>query len=125
MTRRVVLYIEDDPGNARLVGRVLKRLPGVDVLVAGTGRDGVQTAVDDRPDLILLDNHLPDAGGGQILGWLRAAPHTAAIPVVMVSGDSGGLAADELLALGAADVLTKPVDIHLLLATVGRYLSAV
>jgi CheY-like chemotaxis protein len=67
--------------------------------------------------------HLPDAGGGQILGWLRAAPQTAAIPVLMVSGDSGGLAADELLALGAADILTKPVDIHLILATVGRYLT--
>lgn len=54
---------------------------------------------------------------------LGAAPQTAAIPVVMVSGDSGGLAADELLAAGAADVLTKPVDIHELLATVGRYLT--
>lgn len=123
MTRRVVLYIEDDPHNARLVGRVLKRLPGVEVLVAGTGRDGFQAAVDDRPDVILLDNHLPDADGGQVLGWLAAVPQTAAIPVVMVSGDSGGLTADELIAAGAADVLTKPVDIHHLLDTVGRYLT--
>jgi CheY-like chemotaxis protein len=123
MTRRVVLYIEDDPHNARLVERVLKRLPEIEVVVAGTGRDGIQAAVDDRPDLILLDNHLPDAGGEQILGWLRAAPRTAAIPVVVVSGDSGGLAADELIAAGAVDVLTKPVDIHQLLDAVGRYLS--
>lgn len=123
MTRRVVLYIEDDPDNARLVGRVLKRLPGVEVIVAGTGRDGLQSAVDDRPDLILLDNHLPDAGGGQILGRLRAAPQTASIPVVIVTGGSGGLAADELIAAGAVDVLTKPVDIHQLVATVGRYLT--
>jgi CheY-like chemotaxis protein len=123
MTRRLVLCIEDDPHNARLIERVLRRLPGVEVLVAGTGRHGIQAAVDDRPDLILLDNHLPDAGGGQILGWLGAAPQTAAIPVVMVSGDSGGLAADDFLAAGAADVLTKPVDIHELLATVGRYLA--
>jgi CheY-like chemotaxis protein len=123
MTRRVVLYIEDDPHNARLVERVLKRLPEVEVLVARTGRDGIQAAVDDRPDLILLDNHLPDAGGEQVLGWLAAVPQTAAIPVVMVSGDSGGLAADELVAAGAVDILTKPVDIHQLLDAVGRHLT--
>jgi CheY-like chemotaxis protein len=123
MTRRVVLYIEDDPDNARLVGRVLTRLPGVQVLVAGTGIEGVRVAVDDRPDLILLDNHLPDAGGGQVLGWLAAVPQIAAIPVVMVTGDSGVLAADELIEAGAVEVLTKPVDIYQLLAAVGRYLT--
>jgi CheY-like chemotaxis protein len=123
MTRRVVLYIEDDPDNARLVGRVLKRLPGVEVIVAGTGRAGIQAAASDRPDLILLDNHLPDADGEQILSQLGAQTQAGAIPVIMVTGDSGGLAADEFIAAGAADVLTKPVDIHELLTIVGRYLS--
>jgi CheY-like chemotaxis protein len=123
MIRRVVLYIEDDPDNARLVGRVLNRLAGVEVLVAGTGQDGVQAAADSQPDLILLDNHLPDAGGGQVLDRLRAAPQTASIPVIIVTGDSGGLAADELTDAGAVDVLTKPVDIHQLLGTVRRYLT--
>lgn len=120
MMRRVVLYVEDDADNARLIRRVLNRLPGVELLVAGTGRDAIRSAVDDRPDLILLDNHLPDATGGQILDRLRAAPQTASIPVIIVTGD---LAADELVAAGAVDVLTKPIDIHELLAAVGRYLT--
>ena len=119
----VVLYIDDSQDNILVVQRLLKRTcPDVQLHTAMTGRDGITAAIDDQPGLILLDNRLPDTSGEQILRELAATPATAAIPVVILSGDSNPLTVNELLAAGAADFLAKPFDIHELLAIVGRYL---
>jgi DNA-binding response OmpR family regulator len=82
----------------------------------------VQAAIGQRPTLILLDNHLPDAMGSEILRQLASAEATAGIPVIILTGDSSGVAADELLAIGACEFLEKPFDIHQLMATIDRYL---
>ena len=119
--RRVALYIEDNDNNIALVKALLKRRPQIELHVAMTGRDGVQAAHDQRPGLILLDNRLPDATGTEILRELASAPATAAIPVVVLSGDSGEII-DELLASGAADAVAKPFDIHQFMAMIDRYL---
>jgi CheY-like chemotaxis protein len=119
----VVLYIDDSQDNIFLLQRLFKRSrPDVQLRTAMTGRDGIKAAIDDQPALILLDNRLPDTDGEQVLLQLAAVPATAAIPVVILSGDSNPVTVDELLAAGAADFLVKPFDIHKLLAIVGRYL---
>jgi len=118
---RAVLYIEDNENNIALVKALLKRRPQIELHVAMTGRDGVQAAQDKLPGLILLDNCLPDATGTEILRELASAPATAAIPVVVLSGDSGEII-DELLASGAADAVAKPFDIHQFMAMIDRYL---
>jgi CheY-like chemotaxis protein len=119
----VVLYIDDSQDNILVVQRLFKRkCPDVQLLTAMTGRDGIRAANDDQPALILLDNRLPDTSGEQILRELAATPATAAIPVVILSGDSSPVTVNELLAAGAADFLAKPFDIQELLAIVGRYL---
>ena len=117
-----VLYIEDNADNVRLVELLLKRRPHTELRVATNGRDGVQAAIGQRPTLILLDNHLPDAVGSEILRQLASAEATAGIPVIILTGDSSGVAADELLAIGACEFLEKPFDIHQLMATIDRYL---
>jgi two-component system cell cycle response regulator DivK len=117
-----VLYIEDNADNIRLIERLLKRRPHTELHVAMNGRDGVQAAIDQRPGLILLDNRLPDATGSEILRQLASAEATAGIPVIILTGDSGQAAADELLASGASEFLEKPFDIHQLIATIDRYL---
>jgi CheY-like chemotaxis protein len=120
---RSVLYIEDDPDNIRLVQRLLlKRRPDTELHVAANARDGVTAAISEQPALILLDNRLPDATGGEVLRQLASAEATTTIPVVIVSGDSGKAIAGELLATGAADFLVKPYDIHQLIAVIDRYL---
>jgi CheY-like chemotaxis protein len=119
----IVLYIDDNQDNIFLLQRLFKhRRPDIQLHTAMTGRDGIKAAIDDQPDLILLDNRLPDTNGEQVLRQLAAAPATAAIPVVILSGDSNPVTVDELLAAGAADFLVKPFDIHQLLAIIGRYL---
>ncbi len=116
-----LLYIEDDDNNISLVQALLKRRPQIELLVAMNGRDGVQAAIDKQPALILLDNRLPDATGAEVLRQLAAAEATAGIPVVIISGDSIGIG-DELLAIGAAEFLVKPFDIHQFLAVIDRYI---
>jgi CheY-like chemotaxis protein len=86
-----------------------------------TGRDGVQAAHEKQPGLILLDNRLPDATGGEILRELASAAATAAIPVVVLSSDSGEMIED-LLANGAAESVAKPFDIHQFMDVIDRYL---
>jgi CheY-like chemotaxis protein len=118
-----VLYIDDVQDNILLVQRLLRQArPDIELHAASTGADGVAAAVDARPDLILLDNRLPGTSGAQVLHQLAARPLTAAIPVVILSGDSSPVTARELRAAGAVDFLAKPFDIHQLLAVIGRYL---
>jgi CheY-like chemotaxis protein len=119
----VILCIDDSADNIFLLQHLFKRkYPDIQLHSAMTGRDGIRAAIDDQPALILLDNRLPDINGEQVLRELTATQATAAIPVVILSGDSNPVAVDELLAAGAADYLVKPFDIHQLMAIIGRYL---
>jgi CheY-like chemotaxis protein len=119
-----VLYIDDDEDNIFLLRRLFKRKrPDIQLHTAMTGHDGVRVAIDDQPALILLDNRLRGASGEQVLRQLAASPVTAAIPVVILSGDSNPATVNQLLAAGAADFLGKPFEAQQLLAIVGRYLS--
>ena len=119
---RKVLHIEDHEITRQLVERLLGKLrPEAELLVAANAREGIKAAVDEQPALILLDNRLPDATGGEVLRQLAAVEATAGIPVVVVSGDSVTIG-DELLAIGAAELLLKPFDIHQFLAVIDRYI---
>jgi CheY-like chemotaxis protein len=120
---RSVLYIEDDLDNFGLVELLLhKRRPDAELHMATNGRDGITAAISEQPALILLDNRLPDATGAEVLRQLASAEATTAIPVFIVTGDTGTAIASELLAAGAAGFIVKPYDIHQLMAIIDRYL---
>jgi CheY-like chemotaxis protein len=118
-----VLYIDDNDDNLLIVTRVLARNPDITLRTASTGREGLAAAASDRPALVLLDLHLPDLTGVQVLRELRAAPATSGVPVVILSGDSSQETADALLAEGAAGFITKPMSIHELMQSVVSYLG--
>ena len=115
---RAVVYIEDNMSNLKLVERLLDRLPEVRLIPAMQGELGLDLARQHRPDLILLDLHLPDLHGREVLERLKQDPATAAIPVVMLSADATPAQVERLLAAGAADYMTKPIDVERLLETV-------
>jgi CheY-like chemotaxis protein len=119
--RHTMLYIEDNEQNIALVEALFRRRPHIELQVEMNGRDGIRTAIDNRPDLILLDNRLPDATGSEILRELAATTATAGIPVVILSGDAGEII-DGLLASGAAEAVPKPFNIHQFMAIIDRYL---
>jgi CheY-like chemotaxis protein/anti-sigma regulatory factor (Ser/Thr protein kinase) len=120
---RTILYIEDNVSNLRLVESILSRRPGFTVLSAMQGRVGVDLARDHRPDLILLDRHLPDITGEQVFRLLQDDPRTRAIPVVILSADAivGGMQA--LLDSGVRAYLTKPLDVRRLLDLIDETLA--
>lgn len=116
-----VLYIEDNSSNLRLIERLLQRRPAIGLVSAPRGQRGVELAREIHPDLILLDLHLPDGSGEQVLAALRADPSTSAIPVVIVSADALPGRAERLMAAGAHDYLMKPLDLPRLLDLVDTY----
>jgi CheY-like chemotaxis protein len=121
---RTVLYIEDNVSNLRLVESVLSRRPGLTVLSAMQGRVGLDLARDHRPDLILLDRHLPDIPGEEVFRLLQDDPSTRAIPVVILSADALASGMQALLERGARAYLTKPLDVRRLLAIVDDALAS-
>jgi CheY-like chemotaxis protein len=106
-----VLYIEDNVANVRLMQRVLQRRPGVKLVHAAEGQLGVDMARDHRPDLILLDLHLPDLPGEEVLRRLWEDPLLRLIPVAVLSADATPSQTRRLLAAGATAYLTKPLDV--------------
>jgi len=109
--RRRVLLIEDNLANLKLIEALVADRPHIELLPAMTGRLGLELAREHRPDLILLDQHLPDLSGGEVLHRLKAHPETRAVPVVVVSADATPGQMSRMRELGAAEYLTKPLDI--------------
>ncbi|MGH2375336.1 MAG: response regulator [bacterium] len=111
-----VLYIEDNLSNLALVQRILARRPEVRLIEAMQGQAGLHLAREHRPDLILLDLHLPDIQGDEVLRQIKEDPATCGIPVVIISADATRSQIERLLAAGARDYFTKPLDVKRLLA---------
>jgi CheY-like chemotaxis protein len=93
----------------------------VRLLSAGHGQIGLELAREHRPDLILLDLHLPDLPGEDVLERLKLDEATKGIPVVVLSADAKR-DREPLLAAGASAYLTKPVALRRLLEVVDRFL---
>ncbi len=121
--KRVVLYIEDNPSNIRLITRILARRPAVELICAETGALGLQKARECLPHLILLDLHLPDSHGEEVLTQLQSAPSTSAIPVVMLTADAQPGKCEQMLAAGACAFITKPLEVRVLLGVIDQFLE--
>ncbi len=106
-----LLYIEDNPANVEVVARYLRGREHARLLTATSGSEGLEAAAEHRPDLVLLDLHLPDISGDQVLGRLVARPETGGIPVAVLSADASPRVIRRLLAAGAFAYLTKPLDL--------------
>jgi signal transduction histidine kinase/CheY-like chemotaxis protein len=115
-----VLYIEDNPANIEVVSRFLKVRTNVVLRTAMTGETGLDAAAADVPDLILLDLHLPDVPGEEVLGRLRADPATAEVPVAVLSAEAAPTVIRRLRGSGIVAYLTKPLD----LAELGRLIQS-
>ncbi|WP_436531792.1 ATP-binding protein [Actinoplanes sp. HUAS TT8] len=119
-----VLYVEDVAENVRLVTDVLAHRPAVTLTSATHAALGFDLACQERPDLILLDLHLPDMPGEELLALLKSEPATGGIPVVVLSADATEHSRARLRDAGATAYLTKPIAVRDLLATVDSILPA-
>ena len=108
---RVTLYINHDPNCRILMRRVAQSLPSVSLVVAASGADGIRAAELRRPDVIVVDDHLPDLTGHDVVVKLRHRPVTRHLPVIALSGNPDGGERARLLEAGASAYLTKPVNL--------------
>jgi signal transduction histidine kinase/ActR/RegA family two-component response regulator len=122
--KRRLLLVEDNLANLKVIRSALSRRPHIDVLPAMTGSMGLELAREQRPDVILLDQHLPDITGTEALHRLKADPLTRSIPVVVVSADATHRQIRRTLELGAVEYLTKPLDLPTFLRVVDAALDA-
>lgn len=124
-TRRkpaVLLHVEDDVVNLRLVEQILAHQPQITLVEATHGGPALDLARQHRPDMILLDLHLPDISGEEVLRQLRADPATREIPVVIATASPADRA-QSLRSIGADAYLTKPLDVQQFLQVVEETLS--
>lgn len=114
--RRRLLCIEDNASNLALVEALVARRPQWLLRHADHGEAGLQAARAEVPDLILLDLQLPGISGEAVLAALRADPRHARTPIVLISADALPATRARLLAAGATDYLTKPLEVARFLA---------
>jgi CheY-like chemotaxis protein len=106
----LILVIEDNERNRKLASDVLE-FAGMRVISAGTAADGVASAQQHAPDLVLMDIGLPDVDGVAALGQLRADPRTARIPVVAVTAYAMSGDRQSILDRGFDGYIPKPIDV--------------
>ena len=107
----LVLYVEDNPANLKLVEHLLARRPEIRLLTAVDGEHGIELARTAQPDVILMDINLPGISGLEAIKILRAAPDTAHIPVVAISANALSLDVGKGLDAGFFRYLTKPIKV--------------
>jgi PAS domain S-box-containing protein len=113
-----VLYVEDTRSNVELVERAFAHRPGLELIAVAQGERALEIVRHRRPDVILLDLHLPDVHGLEVLRRLRSDLDTASVPVVVITADASTAVRKEAFEAGAHDFLTKPLEIGRLLAVI-------
>lgn len=114
-----VLYVEDEPLNALLMQALFDHRPALKLLVVTSGQAALELAKSQQPVLLLLDLHLPDCHGGELLMKLRGIPGWQAIPAIAVTGDRDF----NPQGTGFCEVWVKPFMLFHTLARIDHWLS--
>lgn len=115
--KHTVLYIEDNSTNRQLVRYIVDLRPELTLLEAEDGAQGLEMIRRHRPDLVLLDIHLPDMDGFTIFEQLQNDPDTAQIPVVALSGSAAPADIQRGMTVGFKKFLSKPINIKVFFST--------
>ena len=120
MSGKTVLYVEDNEYNLKIVRQLLARTV-YKLIEAKDGESGVETALRELPDLILMDIQLPKLSGLDATRRLRSDPKTAAIPIIVIT--SFALSGDDQKAkdAGASAYLAKPYSPRELLQMIRKF----
>ena len=120
---RTVLYVEDNPSNMQLMRKLFARRRDIRLVYAYTPLLGIEMALTEKPDLVLLDINLPGMNGRQVLARLRSHPETAAVPIIAVTANAMPSDVEQGLAAGFDDYVTKPIDISAFMQSIDRWLT--
>lgn len=110
MSIKKVLLIDDDADVRRIGSMSLRKLGGFEVLLAGSGAEGLVMAEQMLPDLILLDILMPGLDGMVTISELKKSPQAKAIPVIFLTSAREIASVEKAREVGALDVIYKPID---------------
>jgi two-component system cell cycle response regulator DivK len=116
----IILLVEDTDDTRELYSFILK-VNGYAVLEAVDGKEAVNTAIEEKPDIILMDLNLPVMSGWEATRMLKSIPETREIPIIAVSANTLAEYRDSILTAGADDYLTKPLNPQKLLDTIRSF----
>lgn len=117
-----ILLIEDSLENTILVERVLEA-SGYEMLQAATGEQGIQIAVEEIPDLVLIDIGLPDVDGHTVLTLLRQVDELKEVPLVAITAWPADIAQEMCNRYGYDGVIIKPISVRKFPSQIAKYLS--
>jgi CheY-like chemotaxis protein/anti-sigma regulatory factor (Ser/Thr protein kinase) len=118
-----ILYVEDNEDNVYMLRRRLAK-HGYEVIVAVDGAKGVEAAIREKPDLILMDLGLPVLSGWEAAQQLKGSAETKLIPIIALSAHALEGEREKALAAGCDEFETKPVDLERLLEKLARLIAA-
>jgi CheY-like chemotaxis protein len=119
---RVILIVEDDPKNLKLI-RDLLQIRGYTTLEATDGKQGVDMAREKMPDLILMDIQMPVMDGFEAISILKADPVTKSIPIIALTAFAMQGDREKCMEAGCNDYITKPLDTRAFVTKVKEYLE--
>ena len=117
-----ILYVEDNPDNVYMLTRRLKK-KGFELIIAGDGQEGIDKAIEESPDLILMDLSLPTMDGWTATAKIKKIEEVKDIPIIALSAHAMPEHRDRAIKAGCSDYDTKPVDIKRLLSKMGQYIE--
>ena len=112
-----ILLVEDNEMNRDMLSRRLVR-NGYEIVIAVDGQEGIDKALSEKPNLILMDMSLPVIDGWEATRRVKADPATRAIPVIALTAHAMAQDKEKAMAAGCDDFDTKPVDIQRLLGKI-------
>jgi DNA-binding response OmpR family regulator len=122
--RGKVLYIEDNPINMDLIETALSMYPGITLIKATTGMEGIRLARAEQPDFVLLDMHLPDIGGLEVVRELNEEIASGKLRITLLTADTLSMDIVKAMSLGAFDYWLKPLNMSKLETGLKRALGA-
>ena len=117
-----ILYVEDNPDNVYMLTRRLKK-KGFELIIAGDGQEGIDKAIQENPDLILMDLSLPTMDGWTATAKIKKIEGVKDIPIIALSAHAMPEHRDRAIKAGCSDYDTKPVDIKRLLSKIEQYIE--
>lgn len=118
-----VLYIDDNPGNLRLVEQILKQRTHINLLTAQTPALGIELAKTKQPELVMLDINMPGMDGYQVLEVFKLDSRLKNIPVIAVTAYAMERDIERGKRAGFSEYITKPLDIIYIRTLIDRLLS--
>ncbi len=120
---KVILIVDDEPTNVELMHVVFQK-NGYTTLEATDGKQGVEMARSQKPDVIIMDKNMPVMDGMEATKILKKDESTKHIPIIFVTSSAMKGDREEILQTGCDEYISKPIDIYKALDMVAHYVQA-